>query len=79
MPDARKLFSDMTTGGHTNMSTVGYTGEKEREREREIQLFKSGFVCVNAGGRVHLVLLDSSYTPLRHFTLTMASSYFSPI
>ena len=28
--------------------------------EREIQFFKSGFVHVNAGGRIHLGLLDSS-------------------
>ena len=29
-------------------------------KEREIQFFKSDFVRVNAGGRIHLVLVDSS-------------------
>ena len=29
------------------------------ERERQIQFFKSGFVRVNAGGRIHPVLLNS--------------------
>ena len=28
--------------------------------KREIQFFKTDFVCVNAGSQVHLVLLDSS-------------------
>ena len=41
--------------------------------------FKSGFVRVNAGGRIHLVLLDSSKSPLRHFILSMVSFLFGPL
>ena len=31
----------------------------EKGKEREIHFFKSKFVCVNAGGRIHLLFLES--------------------
>ena len=48
-----------------------------KEREREILYFKFGFVSANRGGRIHLI--ESSYAPLRHFVLSMQSSFFNPI
>ena len=51
----------------------------KREREREIHFFQSGFVFVNAGSRINLMFLDSSYTALHHNALSTASSFFIQI
>ena len=56
-----------------------FAPSREREREREIHFFQFGFVFVNAGSRINVMFLDSSYTALHHIALSSASSFFIQI
>ena len=51
----------------------------ERNKEREIQCFKSGLVSVSRGGLIHLMIVESLFTASLHFCLLVASFFFSPI
>ena len=43
------------------MDSIEKLCDTDREREREIHFLKSGFVCVNACGRIHLMFHKSLY------------------